>query len=388
VRFHILGLAHTATSKDYLACAFTQKVFKMCQMLKARGHYVIHYGNELSDMPCDENVVVTNAEDIKPPAQFLEYDIQSPVYAKFNGGAIYEIAKRKQPNDFLLCTFGAGHRVVCDSHPDMIVVESGIGYPGGYFAPFKVWESYSIMHTAYGLEAVRLADHFKWYSVVIPNSFDREDFIFSEKKGNYLLFLGMRHNGTGKGYNVAVDAAKEAGMPLIVAGPSAPKDPPPHVKYAGLVDVKQRAHLLAHARALLAPSLFMEPMCGAMIEAFFSGTPVISTDWGAFAEYNVNGATGWRARTHSEFVDGIRRAEEIDPQTCRNWAERFSNESISVQYDSFFRSVMLTRTAKGWYEPGASQLGLRIERYPEPRPAEKPVKPVAKRSRAKVQAVA
>lgn len=359
MRFHLLGIPHTASSKRWVACAFTQKVVTLAAMLHRRGHQVIHYGNELSELECDENVVVTCAEDIKPPEAFLDYDLQSPVYRRFTTNAVVAIEHRKQPGDFLLCPWGAGHKPIADAHPDLLVCESGIGYPGGWFAPFRAFESYAILHAAYGTEAIRLADRMRWYDVVIPNAYDPADFRFSEQKGNYLLFLGMRHHGVGKGVQVAIDAAGEAGYRLIVAGPDQFESPPPaHVLHAGLLNVQQRADLLAHARAVIAPSLFLEPFCGAMVESFFSGTPVISSDWGAFSENNLHGVTGFRCRTHSEFVWAIQHADRIDPKACRTWAENFTLERVGAQYEDFFQSVLDVKTGRGWYEPRPERTDL------------------------------
>ena len=137
-RFHVLGLPHTASSKDYSGCAFTQKVVNFCAMMKARGHHVTHYGNELSKVSCDEHVTVTNADDISPPTLSGKYDETDETYRKFARNAVIEIQKRKQPRDFLICMW-ATHKTISDQHQDMIHVEAGIGYPRAHFAKFKVF---------------------------------------------------------------------------------------------------------------------------------------------------------------------------------------------------------------------------------------------------------
>jgi glycosyltransferase involved in cell wall biosynthesis len=327
-------------------------------MLKLCDYTVFHYGNELSRVVCDENIAVTNADDIEPPSNFLNYDLRSPVYSKFSANAIDAITKRKKPNDFLLCPWGAGHKTIADKHSDLIVVESGIGYPGGFFAPFKVFESYAMMHAYYGLPAVAVADKFRWYEVVIPNAFDPDDFIFSDVKDDYLLFLGMRHGGVGKGLDLAIHIAHDTGRKLIIAGSDAGRKLPDFVEHVGFVDSNKRAPLLAKARALLAPSVFLEPFCGVQIEAFLSGTPVISTDWGAFAEYNHHGVTGYRCRTHEQFVWAVNSAHEIDPHACRKWAENFTIDRVAEMYDEYFNSLMTVRVGRGWYEPNPKRHDL------------------------------
>jgi hypothetical protein len=63
MRFHALGVQHTVTSKEYVACAFTQKVLKFCSMMVRRGHTVFHYGHQDSNVECTEHVTVLSRED-------------------------------------------------------------------------------------------------------------------------------------------------------------------------------------------------------------------------------------------------------------------------------------------------------------------------------------
>jgi glycosyltransferase involved in cell wall biosynthesis len=367
MRFHVLGIPHTATNKDWLCCAFTQKVLKLCAMLKAHGHHVIHYGNAASEVVCDEHVTVTWLKDLAPPKYYLEFEMEGPAYKMFFRNAIQAINERKKPHDFLLCMWGLGHKPVADAHPELIVVEPGIGYAGGHFAPFKVFESYAMFHAYYGLETVSRADRLRWYDVIIPNYYDPSDFLFQDTKSDYLLFLGRVT--PGKGINIAVDVAHATNTRLIVAGPGTPFEME-GVEYVGPVDENKRRHLLANARALIAPSIYLEPFCGVITEAHFSGTPVISTDWGAAAENNPHGITGYRCRTHEHFTWAIQNIDRVSPFDCRAFAEdNFSMVRVGEMYEEYFRAVMDIFTGAGWYEPnpGRGNLDWLTRRYPSKR---------------------
>ena len=65
MRFHCLGIPHTITSKEYLPCAFTQKVLNFCKMMVQIGHSVFHYGHQDSQVLCTEHVTVTTREDME-----------------------------------------------------------------------------------------------------------------------------------------------------------------------------------------------------------------------------------------------------------------------------------------------------------------------------------
>lgn len=354
-RFHALGIPHAVTSAEYSTCAFSAKVLKFCKMMRARGHYITHYGSELSDVDCDEHVSVTTAADLEQsyPGHdwrtngFPDFKLEDRIYKIFYANTIAAIERRKRPGDFLLCFFGHAHKPIADAHQELLVTEPGVGYPGPTFAPYKVFESYSAMNCHYGLPRLQSMFTDGWYDATIPNYFDLEDFTFSPKHEDYFLFLGRI--GPGKGSDIASDIVRRIGGRLVVAGPGH-IEPAPHIVQVGVVNPEQRRRLLSGAKATICASTYLEPFCGVQIESMLSGTPVISTDWGAFAEYNLHGVTGYRCRTMEQFTWAARNIEKIDRYACREWAERnFSLERIGAMYEEYFNGVAQVHGGAGWY---------------------------------------
>ncbi len=368
MRFHILGLPHTVTSKEYNACAYTAKVWKFGKMMTARGHEVIHYGHEESDLPCTEHVTVLTNDDLKIAygnydwrKNFFKFDTNDHAYRTFYANAIREVGKRKQKNDFILPFWGAGVRPVCDAHPDIITVEPGIGYAGGHWARFKIFESYAIYHAYYGLESVGTCKQ-DWYDTVIPNYFDPEDFTFKEQKEDYFLFLGRVYEG--KGVNIAVQATEAIGAKLIIAGQNSLKqmgytETPAHVTELGYADVETRRNLMANAKGAFVASLYTEPFGGVQVECLFSGTPTITTNWGSFTENNIHGVTGYRCTTFEQFTWAAKNIGNIKPQACRDFAlNNFSLDVVAQKYEEYFQSVLNVYNGNGWYEKNDTRTEL------------------------------
>src|SRR5882724_6910399 len=111
MRFHLLALPATQTTRESSLCGFTQVTIRFARMLKALGHTVYLYASEENDAPCDELVtVITKAEQCGVLGG-LPYQWSSsanecwPLWEMSNARMFAAIASRKQPGDFI-CTLG------------------------------------------------------------------------------------------------------------------------------------------------------------------------------------------------------------------------------------------------------------------------------------------
>ena len=357
MRFHVLAVPHAITIPEYSSCAFTQKVWKLCKMLKTEGHEVLHYGHLLSKVECDENIAVVLPQELERSYPGWDWRKQSfppfkktdECYRQFYRRAARAIRRRFQPGDFLLCSFGDWHRDVADALKDLpiAVVESGIGYPSGSFANYRVFESYAVMHAYQGQGAIAHSTNNFWYDAVIPNFFDLTQFEYCDKKDDFFLFLGRV--GAHKGVNMAIQVAEYTKTRLIIAGTGDRIHENELITCVGNVGPEERKNLLSKAKATICMSTFLEPFCGVQIESMLSGTPVISADRGAFAEYNLQGKTGYRCRSFEHIAYAVRNLDKIDPAYCREWAEQFSMENIAPRYTDYFLSVYDIAMGRGGF---------------------------------------
>jgi glycosyltransferase involved in cell wall biosynthesis len=367
MRFHVFGLPHTVTRKDYSACAFTQKVLKFCKMMTDRGHTIYHYGHEDSDVICTEHITVTDNAVLQEAygsynwkKDFFQHNTADHAHKTFNIRAIAEVGKRVQKNDFALCFWGYAHQPIFEAYRDKLIpVEPGIGCPNQVCTPYAVYESYSIMNFVYG--KYDKSPHF--YDAVIPNYFDSEDFEFCDTPKDYFLFVGRII--PSKGIELAVDITRRIGAKLYVAGQGdlaalCGGTIPDHVTVIGYVEPHERKDLMKNAKALLAPTYYNEPFGGVTIEALFSGTPTITTDWGGFAENNLHGVTGYRCRSMEQFIWACKNIDNISRKDCRDWAmNNFTLERVGLMYEEYFNHVLRVHDgSNGFYSENLERTNL------------------------------
>lgn len=365
-RIHILGVPHTRTTREFCACAFTQKVWKFLKMMSGRGHELFHYGHETRDWDypdCEAITVTTDADLLKSyGAEYMAgawqtrgfapyYQITDLAHTTFHANSIKAINARKQPGDIVLHFWGWGTKAVADAIPDLIHIEPGIGYSSAW-SNWRIYESHSVMNAIAGASAVQYCQQ-RWYHRVIPNYFDPDDFVYTQVKDDYILYLGRI--GTHKGVDIAIDACQRANKRLIIAGQGSLRDmgyatTPTHVVEVGYADADRRQLLLSRAAGLIISSMYLEPFAGVQVEAWLSGTPVISPDWAAFAEMNQHGVTGFRCHNMREFVQACRLIGTLNPADCRRAGERYLLSRVAKEYENYFEDVLDVYTGAGWYE--------------------------------------
>lgn len=363
---HVVGLPHTVCSKEYVPCAYTQKVLNFCKMMKSLGHTVFHYGGEGSNPECDEHISIITYEqrgkwwgenDWRKQLFKIDWDPSLEYWQAANSKAVEEINRRIQRQDFICLIGGNCQKPVADAFPNHMSVEFGIGYEG-VFSNYRVFESYAHMHYVYGM----LKQWAKNYDEVIPNYFDPADFPFSKEKDDYFLFVGRLI--ASKGPHIAAEMANALGARLLVAGQGVKSHSPgrivgddieivgPRIEYVGTVDVQRRGELMSRAKALILPTQYIGPFEGVTVEAMMCGTPVITTDWGVYNETVIDGVTGFRTRTLGEMVGAARAVQRLDPAAIRKHAvNRYSIDVVKYLYEDYFTRLYLL-WGKGWHDLG------------------------------------
>lgn len=200
---------------------------------------------------------------------------------------------------------------------------------------------------------------------VVYNGLDPDLFEYSAEKDDYLLSLsGIKPH---KGQHIAIEVAKKAGRPLIIAGNVADADyfneevkphidhdiskaddklkayyelpSGPKIVFTGPVDDLEKRPLYARASKFLMPVKWDEPFGLVNIESLASGTPIIAFAKGALPEIVDDGVTGAICRTVPEMVSAVSR--EYSAEACRkSFMERFSSKAMADSYERVYKDTL------------------------------------------------
>jgi glycosyltransferase involved in cell wall biosynthesis len=205
----------------------------------------------------------------------------------------------------------------------------------------------------------RAAPDLAWRGTV-HNAVDVASFPFRADKEEMVLFLGRLH--PDKGVHLAIDAARGAGLPIVVAGKCTEPveleyfrrciEPRlgPDVTIFGAADAAAKRLLLARAAALVFPILWDEPFGMVMIEAMACGTPVVALRRGAVPEVVVDGVTGIVCDDPADLPAAITAARDLSPAACRAHVEDcFDAASMVGGYEAVYREALVPRRPR-WHD--------------------------------------
>jgi glycosyltransferase involved in cell wall biosynthesis len=322
-------------------------------MMRAYGWTVVEYSNEGSESEADHVQIISDMERLllckrQSDTHFFDEDIHNTKLSDtFYNRVGVKLAEFTKPHDIVCHTFGPMQRLVPYA-PKCFHVESGIGYSCHEgVMPYRIFESDIWRAWHAGRQHNIMGSNIQW---VAPNYYDLDDWDFIEKPDDYILFFGRIK--CDKGLRVVDEVARR--MPeqrFIICGQG---DPTPwllcpNVEYKPPIHGRERAVLLGNATAVMCPSEYIEPFCGVNVEAQLCGTPVVSTDFGAFVETIEQGITGWRCHMLQDYVEALKLAPTLDRRYISDRARaRYSLEVVGKRYDSIFKQIY-DQKDKGWY---------------------------------------
>lgn len=325
MKLHIMANHSTPTGLMNRIDPFAVHAYKYIKHLSK--HYeIVHYGIPGAQVDCEHVDIPTKPKEIRT----------------FNEIAGNEIKKRSSTGDLIICFYGNENKLACDMNPHCIPVEPSVGYRAeAVFAKYRAFTSYAQMHYFYGERKMLMSP--SWFDTVIPNPFTIDEFEYCAEKDDYFLYFGRVQEE--KGVHLAIQATEKLGKKLIIAGPGDLKQlgynkVPNHVEMFGTADAEQRKQLMKKAKGLFGLTYYVEPFGNMIIEANLSGTPVITTDWGAFTEIVVEGETGYRIRDFKSLLKAVELIGEISPIKCRNWGLNFSDEAVHDKHHQYLQKII------------------------------------------------
>jgi glycosyltransferase involved in cell wall biosynthesis len=187
------------------------------------------------------------------------------------------------------------------------------------------------------------------YSATIHHGIPVEQYPYRETPERYLLFFGRIHHD--KGVYESIRLAKQAGLPLIIAGiiqdqiyfdqyvkPYLDEE---QVRYIGPIGPEEKGAMLGGALALLHLINFDEPFGLSVAESMACGTPVIAFNRGSMPELIRDGETGFLVDDLDQARAAITRLKTIDRKNCRRHVEaNFTDDLMVDRYLEVYKEIL------------------------------------------------
>jgi len=169
-----------------------------------------------------------------------------------------------------------------------------------------------------------------------------------------------------KGPDLAIQACRAAGLPLVLAGKcSEPREAKyladvvrpllgPDTELVLNADRRTTRRLLRDARCLLLPLRWHEPFGMVMVEAMASGTPVVALDRGSVPEIVRDGVTGIVCADPTQLPDALHRASALDPAASAGHVrDHFGADLMARLYEAVYQRLT------EWHNPRRTRVARR-----------------------------
>lgn len=178
---------------------------------------------------------------------------------------------------------------------------------------------------------------------------ETHEFMFRKEKKDYFLFMAGLDWGEGKGLFTTIRLAKMLRIKLKIAGAGKNQEVINYIKslcddkieYIGPVNGKEKAEVLAGAKALILLTQLPDACPTTVSEAMMSGTPVIGSFNGSMPELIRHGVNGYLCRTDADFAKAVATISKIDPMKCFEiGVNQFSHIATAKKYLFYYENLL------------------------------------------------
>jgi glycosyltransferase involved in cell wall biosynthesis len=192
------------------------------------------------------------------------------------------------------------------------------------------------------------------YADTIYDGVDTDDFKFSAKHEDYLLYTGRIT--PEKGVKEAIQVAQATNHRLLIIGPVPPCNQgyfdqyikpylDDQILYLGFIERDKILPYYQKAKALLVPIQWEEAFGLTTIEAMACGTPAIAISRGSMPEIIQDGKTGYLVKSVGEMIEAVHKINKINRRACREHVmAHFSLKQMVGKYEATYRNILEARS--------------------------------------------